>query len=56
MKSHDDILEKIDDLERNIDKELEILGDPIKQFIKVKEYHAMQVALEWVLDEMEGLN
>ena len=57
MKITEDIQEKIDQLERSIDKELDTgTNDPVQQWSVCKGYHAMIVALEWVLDDSEEVN
>ncbi len=55
MKTEEAIHKRIDQFKMDIDKELDrVTDEPVKQWIKVKEMHAMQVALEWVLEPPEG--
>ncbi len=50
MKTIDEITDRIDELERQIDDELNTPTDnPVQQWARLKTYQAMQIALVWVL-------
>lgn len=54
MRTVGELTERINELARKIDAELDApTEDPLRQWARLKAYHAMQVALEWALEDLE---
>ncbi len=52
MRSKEEIQKRIDGLKHEIDSELDNPAeDMMKQYLNLKAFHAMRVALEWALEE-----
>lgn len=54
MRTEEEVRKRLAKFKDQIDSELDTgTNDPIHQWAALKSFHAMQVALEWVLEDQE---